>query len=204
IPADALRDPMRTLAEWRERDIVVCKPAARSFRLRTVLDRLAWRAFGVGIAAQHLHFPCNDVRCVAFDAFLIGVLVRADAALDVNLLAFLEVFAGNLRELPEELHAMPFGATLLLSGLLVLPRFGRGDLDRAHRRARCAVARFRVRAQIADQDDLVDAVHALASFGSLVLITSRSWVVNHPPFVGASHKSICAACGIPAHVSATV
>src|SRR6185437_9672536 len=124
IPADALRDPMRTLAEWRERDIVVCKPAARSFRLRTVLDRLAWRAFGVGIAAQHLHFPCNDVRCVAFDAFLIGVLVRADAALDVNLFPFFEFSAGNPRGLPEKFHASPLGALWFLPGRFVLPLLG--------------------------------------------------------------------------------
>src|SRR5690348_17491085 len=106
---------------------------------------------------EHLHLVGDDVGAPALDAFLVGVLAAADCALDVHLPAFLQVFAGDLGQAAEEFHPMPLGAFLLLAGLLVLPAFRGGDADRAHRGARRAVARFRVRAQIADQDDLVDA-----------------------------------------------
>src|SRR5690348_3417754 len=106
---------------------------------------------------EHLHFVGDDVGAPALDAFLVGVLAAADRALDVHLPALLQVFAGDLRQPAEEFHAVPFGALLRLAGLLVFPVFRSRKADRGDGRTGSGVAGFRVRTEIADQDDLVDA-----------------------------------------------
>src|SRR5690606_15067217 len=93
-------------------------------------------------AAEHLHLVGDDLGGVAFDAFLVRVLVGAQRAFHVHLPAFLQVLAGDLREPTEELHAVPLGAFLLLAGLLVPPAFGRRDTDGRDRAATGGVARF--------------------------------------------------------------
>ena len=118
---------------------------------------IAAASFGAAaLAAEHLHFIGDDVGGITLDAILL-VFVRAQLALDVYLSTFLQVLAGDFRQAAEEFHPVPFGAFLLLAGLLVLPRFGGGDADRGDRRPAWCVASFRIGAQIADQNDLVDA-----------------------------------------------
>src|SRR5690606_20536329 len=115
-------------------------------------------------AAKHLHLVGDDVGRVAFDALLVGVLVGAQRAFDVDLAALLQVLTGDLGQAAEEFHAMPLGAFLLLAGLLVRPLLGGGDADRGDGRAGRRVPGLRVVAQVAYQDDLVDAsCHALGS-----------------------------------------
>jgi hypothetical protein len=125
----------------------------------------AFRAFaagaaafaGAGLAAKHLHLVGDDVGAEALDAFLVGVLVGAQRPFDVDLAALAQVFTGDFGQLAEELDAVPFGPFLFLAGLLVVPRFGRGDADRRDRAATLGVSGFGIGAEIADQDDFVDA-----------------------------------------------
>src|SRR5690606_5423567 len=77
-------------------------------------------------AAEHLHLVGDDVCAVALDAVLAGVLVGAQRPFDVDLAPLLQVFTGDFRQAPEELHPVPLGALLLLAGLLVLPGVGGG------------------------------------------------------------------------------
>src|SRR5690348_3954119 len=163
-------------SRFLERDVVVFEASVLGWRrgltpaaLRSTRGaRLRWTraiiaafapatAAALTLAAQHLHFVGNHVGGVALDPVLVGVLVGAQRALHVHLTPFLQVLARDFGEPAKKLDAMPFGAFLPLAGLLVLPTVRGGDPDGAHRRAGRAVARFRVRAQIADQDDLVDA-----------------------------------------------
>ena len=52
---------------------------------------------------------------------------------------------------------VPLGLLLALAGVLVAPGLRRGDPEIDHRIARVESANFRVAAEIADQDNLVDA-----------------------------------------------
>src|SRR5262249_17353530 len=52
---------------------------------------------------------------------------------------------------------VPLGALLLLSGLLIAPALASGDAQVGHRRARRHGARLRIRSEISDENDLVDA-----------------------------------------------
>src|SRR5690606_31828251 len=107
--------------------------------------------------AQHLHLAGDDVGAVALDAVLVGVLVGAQAALDVDLAALAQVLAHDLGQAAEGLDPVPFGAFLVLARLLVLPLLGGGDPDAADRHAAGGVAGLGIRPEVADQDDLVDA-----------------------------------------------
>ena len=64
---------------------------------------------------------------------------------------------GDLRQLAEDDDAVPFGTFLVFAGVAVLPGFigGHGHVD--HRAAAGRVLDFRVPAQGADDDCLVDA-----------------------------------------------
>src|SRR5688500_3490277 len=54
---------------------------------------------------EHLHPVADDLGRVTLDAVLVLVLARADPALDVDLRPFLQVFAGDLGQPPEERDA---------------------------------------------------------------------------------------------------
>src|SRR5690606_9084302 len=108
-------------------------------------------------AAEHLHLVGDDVGAVALDAVLAGVLVGAQRAFDIDLAALLQVFAGDLRQAAEELDPVPLGAFLHLAGLLVLPRLGGGHADRGDGAPALGVFHVGVVAEVADEDDLVDA-----------------------------------------------
>src|SRR6185437_6393374 len=108
-------------------------------------------------AAEHLHLVANDLGGIALVALLVLPLAGAQAALNIDLRAFFQVFAGDLRQPAEEGHAVPLGALLLLAALLVAPALGGGDAKVRHAAARRHGARFRIRAQVADEDDFVDS-----------------------------------------------
>ncbi len=65
---------------------------------------------------------------------------------------------------------MPFGALLALAGIAVLPAFGSGDAKIAHLAAILEALHFRVSAQIAYQNDLVDRTRHISSDTLEVLI----------------------------------
>src|SRR5690606_39464133 len=94
---------------------------------------------------------------VALDAFLVSVLLGAQAALDVHLAPLAQVLAHDFRQAAEGLDPVPLGAFLVLAGLLVLPLLRGGDPDAADGHAAGRVADLGVGAEVADQDDLVDA-----------------------------------------------
>lgn len=131
--------------------------ARRLLALRTIAAVVATTtATAFTAAAQHLHFIGDDVGGVLLHAVLAGVLVVAQAAFDVDRAALAQVLAGDLAELAEEHHAVPFGA-LLLVAILVLADAGGGQADAGDRHAALGVLHVRVVAEIADQDDFVDA-----------------------------------------------
>src|SRR5690606_33974135 len=121
--------------------------AARSAAFRSlaiVVAATATAAATFATTAEHLHFTADDVGAVALHAFLVGVLVRPDRAFDINLTTLLQILARDFGKTSEQLDPMPFGALLLLAGLLVFPGFGRGHTERADRRAAAGVFHFRI------------------------------------------------------------
>src|SRR5690606_38934160 len=129
-----------------ERDFVgkavVAGEPRRLLLRRPLLALRATLATAVTASAQHLHFAGDDVRRVAFDALLVGVLVGAQRALDVDLGTLAQVFASDLGQAAEELHTMPLRAFLLLAGLFVRPGLAGGHADGGHGRTRGRVARI--------------------------------------------------------------
>src|SRR3954464_15141842 len=120
--------------------------------------------FGAWLAAtfapsEHLHDVGANLGAVAILAVLVLPLARAQAALDIHLRAFLQVFAGDFGQAPEERDAVPFGGFLHLAARLVLPFVGRRHADVGHRLAAGQEARFRIGSQIADDDYLVYRSH---------------------------------------------
>src|SRR5206468_6892220 len=70
------------------------------------LARLA-RLAGAGARPQHLHDVAADLGRVAVLPFLVLPLARAQASLDVDLGALLQVLARDLRQAPEKGDAVP-------------------------------------------------------------------------------------------------
>src|SRR5882672_5726134 len=117
------------------------------------------RLAGAGARPQHLHDVAANLGAVAVLPLLVLPLARAQAALDVDLRALLQVLAGDLGQAAEKGDAVPLGRLLHLAARLVLPAIGRRDADISHRVAAWRVAGLRVGAQIADDDDLVHRCH---------------------------------------------
>src|SRR5688572_10544308 len=90
-------------------------------RLGRALARLA-RLPGTGARAEHLHGVGDDLGGVTIVTFLVLPLARAQPPLDVDLRAFLQIFAGDLGEARAKDDAVPFGLFLLLAARLVVPR----------------------------------------------------------------------------------
>src|ERR1700677_735669 len=100
----------------------------------------------------------HDLGDLFFDARLVGVFPALDLTLDVDLGALFAILFGDLADILVEDHdVVPLGALLALAGVLVLPGFGRrqGEADDAI--AGIEVGHFRVFAEVADQNDFVDA-----------------------------------------------
>src|SRR6185436_20593558 len=100
-----------------------------AFYRRRVAPHFSARLTGARARAEHLHAVAHDLGGVAVLAFLVLPLARAQAALDVDLRALLQIFAGDLGQAAEEGDAMPLGGFLLLAARLVFPRVGGGDAD---------------------------------------------------------------------------
>src|SRR6185436_10439766 len=93
---------------------------ARRRRFRALATRLA----AALAPAEHLHHVAADLGRVAVLAVLVLPLARAQAALDVDLRALFQVFAGDLGETAEEGDAMPLRRFLFLATRLVFPGVG--------------------------------------------------------------------------------
>src|SRR5690606_11989668 len=110
----------------------------------------------VTASAEHLHLVGDDVGVVALLAVVAGVLAVADPALDVHLRTLAQVLGRDLAELAEEGHAVPLGLFLGVA-VAVLANTGGGQADLGHGHAALRVLRFRVVAQVADENCFVDA-----------------------------------------------
>src|SRR5580765_166309 len=136
---------------------------------------LAWRGGRPGRAEVAIVGPCSaagavehgqrrvealqhDLGRVAVLAVLVLPFARLQRAFEINLRAFLEVLLGNLGEaLAADDDAMPFGLLAPFAGCLVAPAFRGRDPQIDDRAAVLSAADFGVGAQIADENDLVDA-----------------------------------------------
>src|ERR1700756_4143081 len=107
--------------------------------------------------AEHLQVIADDLGRVALVSLLVLPLARAQAPLDVDLRPLAQVFPCNLREAPEERHTMPFGALLLLAGLLVAPALTGRHPQVRDRGSGGHRAGLGISPQISNDDDLVDA-----------------------------------------------
>src|SRR5690606_31863465 len=107
-------------------------------------------------AAEHLHLVGDDVGEVFLDAVLPGELVVADRTFDVDLPALLQVLAGDLAELAEQLDPVPLGALLGIA-VAVLAHAGGGQAERGHGHAALGVLGLGIVAEVADEDHLVYA-----------------------------------------------
>src|SRR3989449_844253 len=105
------------------------------------------RLAGAGARPQHLHDVAADLGRVAVLPLLVLPLARAQASLDVDLGALLQVLARDLRQAPEKGDAVPLGRLFHLAARLVLPAVGRRHADIRHRVAARRVAGLRVGAQ---------------------------------------------------------
>ena len=117
-------------------------------------------AAGIARAADQLHAIGDDLGRILFHAVLVGVLARLQAAFDVDRAALLQVFARDLGLASEQHDAVPLRALLLLAAL-VLPLLARRDVEVGDGFAAGGIARFRVAAEVAEQDHLVDGGHLM-------------------------------------------
>jgi NADP-dependent 3-hydroxy acid dehydrogenase YdfG len=140
----------------------LAKGLARGRALLRLVAAAIIHAAHAGVAAhalataQHLHVLGDDVGRVALDAVLVGVLAGLQAAFDVDRRAFFKVLAHDLGQAAEERDAVPFGQLFLFAGLAVLRLVRGGDRDVRDGVAARHVADFRIAAEVADDDDLVN------------------------------------------------
>src|ERR1019366_8338194 len=98
----------------------------------------------------------HDLGGIAILARLILPFAGLQGAFEIDLGALLQILLGDLAEpLVEDDHAVPLGLFLALSGRLVAPAFGGGHPQIRDRPAVLGTPDFRIRTEIADQDDLV-------------------------------------------------
>src|SRR5206468_7542996 len=109
----------------------------------------------------------HDLGGIAVVTRLVGPFAGLDLAFEIDLRALAQIILGHPAEvLVEDHHLVPFGAFLPLA-VLALPALRGGDAHVDDLAAVVERTRFRVRAQITDQDHLVHASH-------VDLLSSRS------------------------------
>src|SRR6266702_3727703 len=138
----------------------------RLTRLRTGGAEIAATRLGAEVAtAAHLveHGELrvealqHDLGRVAVLPVLVLPLAGLQRALEVHFRAFLDVLLDNLAQaLVEDHHPVPLGLFAPLAGRLVAPGLAGGNAQIGDRPAVLRAADFRIRAQIADEDHLVD------------------------------------------------
>src|SRR6266850_2903499 len=159
--------PPRLPPKRLERDIVVhVVELARGFLRGLVLARgnglscFAAARFSRALPApEHLHAVGDDFGGGALLAFLVLPLARAQRSFDVDLRAFLQVFAGDLGQAAEEHDAVPLGAFLFFSARLVFPGVGGGGRNVGDRSAFGVVTRLGIAPEIAYENHFVYRSH---------------------------------------------
>ncbi|SPC24835.1 hypothetical protein CT19431_P70082 [Cupriavidus taiwanensis] len=110
-------------------------------------------------ATQHLHLIGNDLGAVLVLARLILPLAGANASLNINGGALLQVLPCDLSQLAEERNAVPFSGFLHLAALLVLIAIGGSDTNIGHSVPAGHVANLRICPEIANENDFVHGCH---------------------------------------------
>src|SRR5579883_2039459 len=109
-------------------------------------------------SGQERYTAEDDLGRIALLTRIVGPFAGLQGALEIDLGALLQIFLGDLGEpFVENDDAMPFGALLALARHLVAPAFRGGDRQRGDAHSVLGRADFRIAAEIADQDHLVDA-----------------------------------------------
>src|SRR5262245_51316069 len=127
ISVTSERDVVVHLVERAAALLALLRPAPATSAGRGRLSRHRLRA-AARTRAEHLHLVAADLGAVAVLAgFLVLVLARAQAALDIDLRALLEILARDLGEPAKERDAVPLGGLFHLAARLVLPLLGGGD-----------------------------------------------------------------------------
>ena len=145
--------PAPAIAGLRSRDARSARPS-RSRHCRPLLAASG----AIEHRQRRVEALQHDLGRVAVLAVLVLPFARLQRAFEINLRAFLEVLLGDLGEaLAEDHDAMPFGLLAPLAGCLVAPAFRGRDPQIDDRAAVLGAADFGVGAQIADENDLVDA-----------------------------------------------
>src|SRR5262249_27258409 len=115
-----------------------------------------------GGAVEHGQFTAEALQYhlgrIFLDAGVVGPFARLQGALDIDLGAFAQVFLGNLNQpLVEDHDAVPLGALLAFAGDAVAPVFRRRQVQIGDAGAVLGRTDFGVAAEIADENDFVDA-----------------------------------------------
>src|SRR3990167_5536572 len=119
-------------------------------------------AAAVALAAEHGRLAAellqHHLGGVFLDALLVGPFAGLQGAFDVNRRALLQILLGHLDQVVvENHHPVPLGALIALARGAVAPGFRGRQAEVGHPVARVEGADLRILAQIADQNDLVDA-----------------------------------------------
>jgi len=128
-------------------------------------------------AIEHLHLIGDDFGGVAILTVLALPFSSLNTALDIDLAALLQVFAGDFAEPIEQHDPMPLGLFLRLAGLLVLPAFTGRQVEIADRIVARRVADLGIGTKIADQDCFVDSSAHGSPVFVVVVSASRA---EHP------------------------
>src|SRR5690606_39180715 len=81
-------------------------------------------AAAIATTTEHLHLVGHDVGVVALLTIIAGRFAVGDAAFHVDLRTLAQVLAGDLAELAEECHAVPFGLFLVVAITILADRGG--------------------------------------------------------------------------------
>jgi len=101
----------------------------------------------------------NDLGRIFLHAVPVSPLARLQQPFDAHRFNLLQVLARNLGHKVIEDKTVQFGLFLALAADLVFPASTGGNDDVANRRPAVRIANFRVAAEIADEDELIDCGH---------------------------------------------
>jgi hypothetical protein len=109
---------------------------------------------GIGARTEHLHGVRHDIETGALLTFLVLPFAGLNAAFDVDHRPFFQVLLADLGEFSPSGDAVPLGALLALP-IAVFVGFVGGHGEIGDGLAASRIARFRIAAQAADENDLV-------------------------------------------------
>ena len=131
-------------------EVVAAAAAAKILAAARAAARVEHGQRGVEALQHHL-------GRIFLDAVLVGVLAGLELALEIDLGALLQILLDDFAEpFVEDHHAVPLGLFLALAGGLVAPAFRSGDRQVGDRTPVLGAPDFRIAAEIADEDHLVD------------------------------------------------